>query len=661
MKNRISRNPFLLSKVSKKPTNQAGEKERMREPLLTIGMATHTDFHGTYFTIQSLRTHHPEIMEDVEIIVIDNNPNSSHGKAVKGVIDSVNGGNPKYPARYIPFENAVGTSASREQIFKEGSGKFIMSVDCHVLFPKGSLGTLVKYLKDNPNCSDFMHGSLFYDNLQNYSTHFNDQWRSEMWGTWGTAWKAPNGFHFSSVKIGTKPVLIDLKDGKTPVGIDELGFSFNADKWEGHEQYLIQKGCNSVGGDPDDEVFDIPGQGLGMFLVAKEHWPGFNIHARGFGGEELYVHGKHRAQGKRVVLLPFLPWVHRFARPDGVKYPLTLWNKVRNYVLEFSELKWDLEPIRHHFVEEIGNMSQKQWEYLIKDPINHIAYPSHIQSVTGEVNGDDRWVHECSSVQDIHDRLKKIPRDFNEHMDTLKKYADECETVLEFSDRRETCIPLLASKAKMIQSYNTEGGNVVVQKATRIAENSDDSRVIEIYTKGDMKELEKIRKSDLVFIDKCSNEKELDAFMGPMRHQGIFKRYIVLHDVNVYPELMGYAVKFMKEYPEWSVVEKTNTQHGLLVLSCDKRDKKPLPSLGTKGKNLFQAAKNYIGDGLKNSTKEEYEDRLAICYECPSRNDKNCGECGCFIEAKAAIRSSECPLAKWPVVDPKKGEENVED
>ena len=32
-------------------------------PDLTIGMATYDDFDGVYFTIQSLRLHHAEVME----------------------------------------------------------------------------------------------------------------------------------------------------------------------------------------------------------------------------------------------------------------------------------------------------------------------------------------------------------------------------------------------------------------------------------------------------------------------------------------------------------------------------------------------------------------------------------------------------------------------
>ena len=44
-----------------------------------------------------------------------------------------------------------------------------------------------------------------------------------------------------------------------------------------------------------------------------------------------------------------LKWLHRFSRPDGVTYPLTLENKARNYILEFVELGLDLQPIYDNF------------------------------------------------------------------------------------------------------------------------------------------------------------------------------------------------------------------------------------------------------------------------------------------------------------------------
>ena len=103
------------------------------------------------------------------------------------------------------------------------------------------------------------------------------------------------------------------------------------------------------GNNPNGEKFEIPMQGLGVFSCRKESWLGFNSMFRGFGGEEGYIHEKFRKNGRKCWCLPFLRWVHRFNRPEGVRYPLTLENKVRNYFIGHLELGMDTEPIIQHF------------------------------------------------------------------------------------------------------------------------------------------------------------------------------------------------------------------------------------------------------------------------------------------------------------------------
>jgi len=259
----------------------------MNNPFLTIGMATYDDFHGVYFSIQSLRMHHEEVMDEVEILIIDNNPEGAHGKQCKSL------SNWGKNVRYIPESKWVST-AVRDKIFQEAQGEFVMSMDCHVLFEKGSIKKLIDYYKNNPSTQNLHQGPMIYDDLKGMATHFDPVWRSEMYGTCAKDSRAEN---------------------------------------------------------KDAEPFDIPMQGLGMFSCKKDAWLGFNPAFRGFGGEEGYIHEKFRQKGNRCLCLPFLRWVHRFARPEGVKYPLTRENKVRNYILGHLELKLDLTPVFNHFSE----------------------------------------------------------------------------------------------------------------------------------------------------------------------------------------------------------------------------------------------------------------------------------------------------------------------
>jgi hypothetical protein len=66
--------------------------------------------------------------------------------------------------------------------------------------------------------------------------------------------------------------------------------------------------------------------------------------------------------------------VHRFGRPNGPAYPLTLWNKIKNYFIGHTELNLDVEPIYEHFKawaskdqldnlfkESVGEPQKKLW------------------------------------------------------------------------------------------------------------------------------------------------------------------------------------------------------------------------------------------------------------------------------------------------------------
>ena len=101
--------------------------------------------------------------------------------------------------------------------------------------------------------------------------------------------------------------------------------------------------------EPEGEPFEIPMQGMGVFSCRTAVWPGFNPAFRGFGGEEGYIHEKVRQRGGRCLCLPWLRWVHRFGRTSGPPYPLAIEDKLRNYLIGFTELGLDLEPALEHF------------------------------------------------------------------------------------------------------------------------------------------------------------------------------------------------------------------------------------------------------------------------------------------------------------------------
>lgn len=253
---------------------------------LTIGMATHDDYDGVYFTIQSIRMHHPEVLNDIEFVIIDNNPSSNHGKATRELTEWI-----KEPFQYLPFTKYQ-SSTVKNKVFELADTPYVLCMDCHVLLVPGALKKLIDFYDQNKDDGNLLQGPLIYDDLNNYSTHFDWSWSNYMWGTWQT---------------------------------DERG------------------------SDPDGEPFEIPNQGMGLFSCRKDSWLGFNKEFRGFGGEEGYIHKKYEKAGKKVICLPFLRWLHRFNRPNGSHYENKLEDRFRNYLIGFLELGIDTTEMEKHF------------------------------------------------------------------------------------------------------------------------------------------------------------------------------------------------------------------------------------------------------------------------------------------------------------------------
>jgi hypothetical protein len=306
-------------------------------------MAHYDDYQGLWATVQSLRVHHPEVMSDCELLVVDNNPESPHGKDASDLINGWVGN-----GRYLAAPDVVGTSAPRDLVFREASGDAVLCIDCHVLIEPGAISRLLAYYDSHPETMDLLSGPLVYDDLHNISTHFADEWRDHMWGTWDT---------------------------------DKRGV------------------------DPTAEPFEIPAMGLGLFSCRRESWLGFNPAFRGFGGEEFYIHEKFRQSGATCLCLPFLRWVHRFGRPGGQSYSLRLHDRVKNYIIGHQELGLSLHRLRKHFVSDHG-LPVDQWRRLVNEARE--AAVSVEPPASEGVTLDDLYKHAAAANGDISGHCEKL-------------------------------------------------------------------------------------------------------------------------------------------------------------------------------------------------------------------------------------------------------------
>lgn len=200
-------------------------------------------------------------------------------------------------ARYVKRTEAMGTGFIKNCVFEEARGDTVLCIDSHVLLAPNSLDSV------KPT-DDLMFGVMLMSNQRTYYTEYLPEWRGYSWGIWGP-----------------------------PKKKDQL----------------------------PEEPFDIWGMGTAGFYTSRKTWLGFHKDARGFGGIEGVIVEKYRKAGRRVMSNPKLIWHHYF-RPDLTRppYPLTMNDRVRNYILGFTELGMDLSPIREHYGETQYNKAYTQ-------------------------------------------------------------------------------------------------------------------------------------------------------------------------------------------------------------------------------------------------------------------------------------------------------------
>ncbi len=163
------------------------------------------------------------------------------------------------------------------------------------------------------------------------------------------------------------------------------------------------------------------------------------------------------------------------------------------------------------------------------------------------------------SIEETYEVLKHTPSDINEHLETLKKYASECDTIVELGVRY--CVStwaLLVGKPKKMVSIdikhpNDFGGNLQEVYLAAMDENIDFQFVL-----GDSLKVE-IPECDLLFIDTVHTYEQLSQELK--KHGSKVRKYIILHD-TILPEMQ----KAANEFEGWSTKEQFTNNNGLTIL-----------------------------------------------------------------------------------------------
>ena len=174
-------------------------------------------------------------------------------------------------------------------------------------------------------------------------------------------------------------------------------------------------------------------------------------------------------------------------------------------------------------------------------------------------------------LQQIYEEKCLIPSDINEHLPTLKKYAEECEHITEMGVRWiVSTYAFLMGKPKRMISYDINPVNWEWIKDL-VKEDTDFQFII-----GDTTKIE-IEETDLLFIDTWHVYEQLKVELK--LHANKASKYIILHDTTtfefigetitsdvVYEGLWPAIEEFLEENPHWELLERYDNNNGLTIL-----------------------------------------------------------------------------------------------
>ena len=146
----------------------------VKTPILTVGCSTLLDFYGVLYSFASLATHHGTFAGEVEFVVVDNHPEptvrlkgcptcaklakdgpecAECKKAVADMEDVAT----REGARYVRWAEKQGTYPGKDRLATEARGKWVLTMDSHVLLSPWTLDRVLEVISADPLSDDFFH------------------------------------------------------------------------------------------------------------------------------------------------------------------------------------------------------------------------------------------------------------------------------------------------------------------------------------------------------------------------------------------------------------------------------------------------------------------------------------------------------------------------
>jgi hypothetical protein len=177
------------------------------------------------------------------------------------------------------------------------------------------------------------------------------------------------------------------------------------------------------------------------------------------------------------------------------------------------------------------------------------------------------------NLEEIYNQKCSTPSDINEHLPTLKRYAEECDHITEMGVRWVvSTFAFMMGKPKTLTSIDIdplENWGISTENLTSIA---NEIGIDFKFKLANTLELE-IEETDLLFLDTDHTYNQVKGELS--LHGNKSKKYIIFHDttsfefkgmngdtIGIWPAIE----EFLSENPHWSVHERFTNNNGLTIL-----------------------------------------------------------------------------------------------
>lgn len=170
-------------------------------------------------------------------------------------------------------------------------------------------------------------------------------------------------------------------------------------------------------------------------------------------------------------------------------------------------------------------------------------------------------------IEDKYKQLCILPSDINEHLPTLKKYAEQSETIVELGMRKIVSTwALLMGKPKQLISVDITHPKDYGADLWEVIDATQEAGIEFDFVLKSSLEID-LPEHDFLFIDTLHTYDQLTAELE--RHHSKVKKFIAMHDTNLAgdPDNMRKAVSdFLGKHKEWVVAEHFDNCNGMTFL-----------------------------------------------------------------------------------------------